>query len=246
MASVAIEGDNKPKVDEREYRKRIRAWILYDWANSAFVTTILAALLPAYFSAVAGATLPSEATATAYWSLTLSISTFIVAILSPILGTISDIKRGKKMFLAVFHGIGCYRLGFTGASQYRRLVYSIVVFVVLGRIGFTGANVFYDALLPHVARDEDQDSVSTRGFALGYLGGGILLAINVAMFMFIPDTFFDFMGIRLSFLSVAIWWLVFSIPILRDVPEPPSDSKELAPGESLIGVTFARLTRDIQ
>ena len=240
MASVAIEGDNKPKVDEREYRKRIRAWILYDWANSAFVTTILAALLPAYFSAVAGATLPSEATATAYWSLTLSISTFIIAVLSPILGTISDIKRGKKVFLAVFMGIGVIGAGLLVlVSTGDWFIASL--FVVLGRIGFTGANVFYDALLPHVAREEDQDSVSTRGFALGYLGGGILLAINVAMFMFIPDTFFDFMGIRLSFLSVAIWWLVFSIPILRDVPEPPSDSKELAPGETLIGVTFSRL-----
>ena len=84
MASVAIEGNNKPKVDEQTYRKRIRAWILYDWANSAFVTTVLAALLPPYFSSVAAATLPSEATATAYWGFTLSISTFIVAVLSPL------------------------------------------------------------------------------------------------------------------------------------------------------------------
>ncbi|MEM9953969.1 MAG: MFS transporter [Chloroflexota bacterium] len=241
MSSVAVDnGSEKPKVDEREYRKRIRAWVLYDWANSAFVTTVLAALLPPYFSAVAGATLPSEATATAYWSLTLSISTFIVAILSPILGTISDIKRGKKAFLAVFMGIGVIGAGLlvlVGTGDW--LIASL--FVVLGRIGFTGANVFYDALLPHVAVEADQDKVSTRGFALGYLGGGILLAINVAMFQLIPDTWFEFQGIRLSFLSVAIWWLVFSIPILRDVPEPPSDSKELGAGESLIGVTFTRL-----
>ncbi|MEL7434375.1 MAG: MFS transporter [Chloroflexota bacterium] len=241
MASVAIENDNeKPKVNEQEYRKRIRAWILYDWANSAFVTTVLAALLPAYFSAVAGATLPSEATATAYWGFTLSISTFIVAILSPILGTISDIQRGKKKFLAIFMGLGVIGAGllvFVSTGDW----FIASIFVVLGRIGFTGANVFYDALLPHVAREEDQDVVSTRGFALGYLGGGILLAVNVAMFLLIPDTLFDFAGIRLSFLSVAIWWLVFSIPILRDVPEPPSASKELSPGESLVTVTISRL-----
>lgn len=240
MASVAIENDNTPKLDEREYQKRIRAWILYDWANSAFITTILAALLPPYFSAVAASTLPSVATATAYWGLTLSISTFIIAILSPILGTIADIKRGKKVFLAVFMGIGVVGAGllvFVSTGDW----FIASLFVVLGRIGFTGANVFYDSLLPHVAREEDQDSVSTRGFALGYLGGGILLAINVAMFLLIPDTWFDFMGIRLSFLSVAIWWLVFSIPILRTVPEPPSASKELEPGESLIRVTFERI-----
>jgi len=241
MSSVAIEGDNKPKVDEQTYRKRIRAWILYDWANSAFVTTILAALLPPYYSAVAGATLPSEATATAYWSLTLSISTFIIAILSPILGTISDIKRGKKAFLAVFMGLGVIGAGLLVlVSTGDWLMASL--FVVLGRIGFTGANVFYDALLPHVAREEDQDKVSTRGFALGYLGGGILLAINVAMFQLMPGTAnFEFMGIRLSFLSVGLWWLIFSIPILRSVPEPPAATEELAPGQSLVSATFKRL-----
>lgn len=249
MVSAALDsGGEKPKIDEQTYRKRIRAWILYDWANSAFVTTVLAALLPPYFSAVAGATLPSEATATAYWGLTLSVSTFIVAILSPILGTVSDIVRGKKKFLALFMGIGVIGAGLLVlVSTGDWFIASL--FVVLGRIGFTGANVFYDALLPHVAREEDQDKVSTRGFALGYLGGGILLAINVAMFLFIPDEWFDFAGIRLSFLSVAIWWLVFSIPILRDVPEPPSATESLGAGESLVGVTFKRLGatfRDLQ
>ncbi|MGB7337631.1 MAG: MFS transporter [Phototrophicaceae bacterium] len=240
MASVAIEGDHKPKISDLEYQKRIRAWILYDWANSAFVTTILAALLPPYFSAVAAATLPSEATATAYWGLTLSVSTFIIAILSPILGTISDIKRGKKVFLAIFMGLGVIGAGLLVLVSTGDW-FMAAIFVVLGRIGFTGANVFYDALLPHVARDEDQDRVSTRGFALGYLGGGILLAINVAMFLLIPDTLFEFAGIRLSFLSVAIWWLVFSIPLLRNVPEPPSATGDLEPGQSLVSATIERL-----
>ncbi|MGJ3239603.1 MAG: MFS transporter [Anaerolineae bacterium] len=240
MASVALESEHKPKLDEREYRKRIRAWILYDWANSAFVTTVLAALLPPYFSAVAGATLPSEATATAYWGFTLSISTFIIAILSPILGTISDIKRGKKVFLAIFMALGVIGAGllvFVGTGDW----FIAALCVVLGRIGFTGANVFYDSLLPHIAREEDRDTVSTRGFALGYLGGGLLLAVNVAMFLLIPDTLFEFAGIRLSFLSVAIWWLVFSIPILRNVPEPPSDTVELGEGETLFSATVQRL-----
>ncbi|MCA9912169.1 MAG: MFS transporter, partial [Anaerolineae bacterium] len=208
-ASAAVPGDMRPKIDEATYRRRIRAWVLYDWANSAFVTTVIAAFLPAYYSAVAGATLPSEATATAYWSLTLSFSIFIVAILSPILGTISDIMRGKKKFLAFFilvGIIGTALLVLVNTGDW----FLASLFLVFGRIGFAGANVCYDALLPHVARDEDQDSVSARGFALGYLGGGILLAINVAMFLFIPDDMlFENAGIRLSFLSVAIWWAVF-------------------------------------
>ncbi len=240
-ASAAVPGDLRPKIDEATYRRRIRAWVLYDWANSAFVTTVIAAFLPAYYSAVAGATLPSEATATAYWSLTLSFSIFIVAILSPILGTISDIMRGKKKFLAFFvlvGIIGTALLVLVNTGDW----FLASLFLVFGRIGFSGANVFYDALLPHVARDEDQDSVSARGFALGYLGGGILLAINVAMFLFIPDDMlFENAGIRLSFLSVAIWWAVFSIPIFRQVPEPPSATESLQPGESLVAVSFQRL-----
>lgn len=227
-------------VDEATYKKRINAWAMYDWANSAFATTILAALLPVYYSSVAGSTLPSEATATAYWSITLSLSLFVIAILSPILGTISDVMRGKKRFLAIFIGIGVVGTGlliFINTGDW--LLASI--FFVLGRIGFGGANVFYDALLPHVAKEEDQDWVSTRGYAFGYLGGGILLAINVGMFLFIPDTVFENAGIRLSFLSVAIWWAVFSLPILRQIPEPPSATAALKAGQSVIGVSLGRL-----
>ena len=194
---------------------------MYDWANSAFATTILASLLPIYYSTVAGRALPSEATATAYWSLTISFSLFILAILSPILGTVSDVMRSKKRFLALFIGGGVLGTGLLAlVSTGDWLLASL--FFVLGRIGFGGSIIFYDALLPHVARKEDRDWVSSRGYALGYLGGGILLAINVAMFFFIPDSVFENAGIRLSFLSVAIWWLLFSLPILRHVPEPPS------------------------
>lgn len=241
MATVSADsGENKPKIDAATYSKRIRAWTLYDWANSAFVTTVTAAVLPVYYSTVAGSTLPSAATATAYWGLTNSIALFIVAILSPILGTVSDVMRGKKKFLSVFAGIGIVGAGLlvvisTGDWLLASLIY------ILGRVGFAGSLVFYDALLPHVAKAEDQDKVSTRGYALGYVGGGVLLAINVLMFQFIPNTWFDNAGIRLSFLSVAVWWALFSIPIFRDVPEPPSASAALQPGESVIGVSFSRM-----
>ena len=102
---------DEERVEAAGYRRRINAWAMYDWANSAFATTILASLLPIYYSTVAGRELPSEATATAYWSLTLSISLFILAILAPILGTVSDVMRGKKRFLAVFIGAGVVGTG---------------------------------------------------------------------------------------------------------------------------------------
>jgi UMF1 family MFS transporter len=223
-------------IDETEYQRRIRAWTMYDWANSAFATTILAAVLPIYYSQVAGDSLPSAAVATAYWTAGLSIALFIVAVISPILGTISDIRRGKKRFLSISVGVGVVATGLLVLVGSGDWMLASILFIV-GRVGFGAANVFYDALLPHVAREEDQDRVSTRGYAMGYLGGGLLLAINAAMIFIIgPEG-----GARLAFLSVAVWWAVFSIPIMRRVPEPPSDTAELAEGETILSASFSRL-----
>jgi UMF1 family MFS transporter len=228
----------------RAYQRIVNAWCMYDWANSAFATTILAAVLPIYYSQVAGATLPSEARATAYWSLGLSISLLIVAVLSPILGTISDVMRGKKRFLSVFAALGIVGTGLLVLVTTGDWLLASILFV-LARIGFTAANVFYDAMLPHVAREDDQDRVSTRGYALGYLGGGLLLAVNAAMIQFLPGTW----GPRLSFLSVAIWWAVFTIPLLTRVPEPATATAKLGPGQNVVTVSFQRLwstLKDIQ
>lgn len=225
----------------REYQRRIRAWTLYDWANSAFATTALAAVLPIYYSEVAGAALASEAVATSYWSLTLSIALLISAIISPVLGTMSDIMRGKKRFLAIFVGVGILgtaALVFVSTGDW--LLASAIM--IVARIGFTGANTFYDALLPHVAREEDRDAVSTRGYALGYLGGGLLLAINVVM---IFQLGFE-AGARLSFLSVALWWAVFSIPIFRQVPEPPAAVARRADGLNVVSASFERIWETIK
>jgi UMF1 family MFS transporter len=233
--STAIGG-----LPEQEYKRRIRAWTLYDWANSAFATTILAAVLPIYYSQVAGATLPSPAIATAYWARGLSISLFIIAVLSPILGTISDVMRGKKRFLSIFATLGILGTGLLVLVDTGDWLLASILFIV-GRVGFTGSIVFYDALLPHVAKEDDRDRVSTQGYAMGYLGGGILLAVNVVMIQLLPGTW----GPRLSFLSVAIWWAIFSIPVFRQVPEPPSATASLEEGESVIGVSFKRLWQTI-
>ncbi len=225
-------------ITEQEYKRRIWAWTMYDWANSAFATTILAAVLPIYFSQVAGSTLPSATVATSYWSLGLTISLVIIAVLSPILGTISDVMRGKKLFLSIFAGLGILATALLVLVSTGDWVLASVL-GILGRIGFNGANTFYDALLPHVARPDDQDRVSTRGYAMGYLGGGILLAINIVMIQLLPGTW----GARLSFLSVAIWWGVFTIPLLRRVPEPPSSTNAIERGENIIKASFQRLAK---
>ena len=224
------------ELSDAEYKKRTRAWAMYDWANSAFATTVLAAVLPIYYSQVAGSNLPSAAVATQYWSVTLSISVLIVAIMSPVLGTVSDIMRGKKKFLSIFVTLGVIGTGLMVLVDSGDWLLASILFIV-GRIGFGAANVFYDALLPHVAKEEDQDRISTYGYALGYLGGGILLAINVIM---IQQAGFAW-GARYSLLSVAIWWALFSIPILRRVPEPPGSNKQLLPGENVWKTGFTQI-----
>ena len=221
---------------EKEYKRRVKAWTMYDWANSAFVTTVMAVVLPIYYSRVAGANLPSEAVATAYWSLGLSVSLLIVAIMSPILGTFSDVMRGKKRFLGFFIILGTIGTALMVLIDTGDFILASILFII-ARIGMTSANVFYDALLPHVARENDTDRVSTLGYALGYLGGGILLAINVVMIMVLPGTW----GSRLSFFSVAIWWAVFSIPIMRRVPEPPAPKTSEEERQAALKTTFKRL-----
>jgi UMF1 family MFS transporter len=227
--------------NRKDYSRVINAWCMYDWANSAFATTIMAAVLPTFYSAVAGGSLPGN-TATVYWGYTSSISLLINAVMGPILGAMADYIGAKKRFLALFAALGVFftsLLVLVGQGQW--LLASGLY--ILGYIGFGGANVFYDSLLPHIAKPEDIDYVSTKGYALGYLGGGILLAINVAMILF-----WDRLGLssqemasRLSFLSVGVWWAVFSIPVLRTVPEPPVHGREAA-GLSPLQVAFQRLS----
>jgi UMF1 family MFS transporter len=223
-------------VSDREYRKRIRAWTMYDWANSAFVTTVAAAVLPVYYSQVAASTLPSPAVATAYWSMGVSISLIIVAVIAPVLGTVSDVMRGKKKFLSIFAGIGIVATGLLVLVKSGNWLLASLLFI-FGRVGFAGANVFYDALLPHVARVEDQDKVSSRGYAMGYLGGGLLLALNVVMIQLLPGTW----GPRLSFLTVALWWALFSIPLLKNIPEPHTLTARLEKGQDVLSVSFKRI-----
>jgi UMF1 family MFS transporter len=241
---AAAQAVGTPDIDSKVYKRRVWAWTMYDWANSAYVTSVLTAVLPIYFSQVAASTLPSAARATATWNLWGSISLLAIGILSPILGTMADLLRGKKRFLAFFVGVGVITTALMVFINTGDWVLASVL-VVIGRIGFNGSITFYDALLPHVARPDDQDRVSTRGYAVGYLGGGLLLVINVAMIFFM-----DFIpAAKLTFLSVAVWWAVFSIPVLKIVPEPPAATFRAAPGTNILSLSFRRLAdtfRDVR
>jgi MFS transporter, UMF1 family len=227
-------------MENRAHKRAIWAWTMYDWANSAFVTTIIAAVLPVYYASVAAANLAPNI-ATAYWGYTTSIALLITAVLSPVLGAVADFQGAKKRYLMIF-----MLLGVTGTT----LLYLVrtgdwlmaSVFFIIGNIGFSGSLVFYDSLLPHVARPDEIDQVSARGYAMGYLGGGILLAVNLAMILLAPEEQTEIMT-RLTFLTVAVWWLVFSFPILRIVPEPPRRILGGEEGFSAIQASFSRLRR---
>ena len=218
-------------------RKELRAWAMYDWANSAFVTTVAAAFLPLFYAQVAASEFP-KVVATAYWGYTQAIALAIVAVLSPVLGAIADYMGAKKRFLAVFMSFGVTftaLLYFIGEGDW---LLASALFIV-AQVGFSGANVFYEALLPSVARYDEVDRVSTAGFAMGYVGGGILLAINAAWYLS-PESFGFADGgqaVKASFLSVAVWWALFSLPLFRTVREP---ARRLGRGETA-GLNPARV-----
>ncbi len=201
-------------------RPDLRAWALYDFANSAFQTTIVAAVFPIYFQRVAASGLePNTATSRFAWATTIAIC--IVAIVAPVLGALADTRRLKKPLLGIFLGIGAGATAAMYAIQDGDWFFALVLFVI-GNVGVAGSIVFYESLLPHIAHGEELDRVSTAGYAIGYLGGGLLLAVNLAMiqqpqWFGIPDAG---VATRLAFVSVAVWWVLFAWPLFKRVPEP--------------------------
>lgn len=229
-------------------KKQVRAWCLYDFGNSAFATTILAAVLPTYFSQVI---YKGSSNATAVWGIITTIAMLLIAVLSPILGAISDSARAKKKFWAFFMALGCVATALFFLPGPGDTLFLSVVFIV-ANIGFTGSLVFYDAFLPHIVSRDRMDKVSAAGYAWGYVGGGILLVINMLMIMN-PGSIFgagdpNYLGTRLSFVSVSIWWIIFSLPMIRHIHEPSlDDSPRLKAGAAIkdgfkqLGITLGHI-----
>ncbi|MGD8262492.1 MAG: MFS transporter [Desulfobacterales bacterium] len=200
-------------------KKAIWGWAIYDWANSVYVTTVMAGFFPVFFKKYwsAGADVNLS---TAQLGFANSIASLLVALMAPVLGAIADKGSARKKFLIFFAYLGV--LMAAGLFLVQEGQWGMAIFVyVIGIIGFSGANVFYDSLLPSVAGEDNIDRVSSLGFALGYLGGGILLLINVMMFSF-PQSFGLLDGaeaVRYSFLTVAVWWGLFTIITIIWLPE---------------------------
>lgn len=218
-----------------------RAWAMYDWAASAFQTTVMVAVFPIYFIKVAGAGQPIVAGQ--WWGYANSAAIATVALLSPVLGAVADFSAAKKRLLGLFTGLGIAAVAGMYFIQRGDLALASALYLAAS-IAASASFVFYESLLPHIAGEDEVDRVSTAGYALGYVGGGILLAVNLAWIQK-PDLFGIPAGTlpaRLSFLSVALWWLLFSLPVLRRVPEPPRALEaDETPAGSAVRTAFSRL-----
>ncbi|MFN2309755.1 MAG: MFS transporter [Gammaproteobacteria bacterium] len=200
--------------------RTVYAWACYDWANSAFATTVMAGFFPLFFKQYWNAGV-ADTLSTFRLGIANSLASLIVVLLAPLLGAIADRLDRRKGFLLLFAALGVTMTGAlhfvaAGAWELAALCY------VLAVLGFSGSNLFYDALLVLIARPAQWDRVSALGFALGYLGGGLLFAVNVLMVLH-PDWFGladASTAVRLSFLTVALWWAAFSLPLLFWVHEP--------------------------
>jgi UMF1 family MFS transporter len=223
---------------------------MYDFGNSAFMTIIITAIFPIYYGRVASAGVPSQ-TAEFRFSMATTAAMVVIAILAPILGALADFSAIKKRMIGAFLTIAVTSVALMFFIQEGNWVLALALFVI-ANFAANGSFVFYDALLPHLAKDDEIDRVSTAGYALGYIGGGLLLALNLAWILH-PQWFALPSGpnlsasdhtlpTRLAFLSVAIWWALFSIPLFRRVPEPPVRLEtDESRGQSPIKAAFTRL-----
>ena len=210
----------------------IRAWCIYDWANSAFATSAAAAIFPVYFVIAFQESFGDEMnilgitfSGSSLWAFGVALSALVVAITSPILGAIADTYPLKKTFLKYYMLIGA---GFTILSFFSAYVASSWSWLIgcyfLANIGFAGANVFYNSLLPSLADSKYVNQISTRGYAYGYIGGGLLLLVHLILIQAFYETNYSDLVTRLAIISVGLWWFGWSIWTLKVVPEPQIDT----------------------
>jgi UMF1 family MFS transporter len=224
----------------KDLKKEILGWAMYDWANSAFATTIMAGFFPLFFKQYWSAGVDATMS-TARLGLANSIAGTTVALLAPVLGAIADKGTAKKRFLLFFACTGVVMTSSLYMVSQGNWPAAIALYV-FAIIGFSGGNIFYDSLITSVASEKKLDSVSSFGFGLGYLGGGILFALNVWMTLK-PGSFgFADTGaaVRFSFLTVGVWWAVFSVPLLLFVKEP--ENKKVRDGRNAVRAGLTQLT----
>jgi MFS transporter, UMF1 family len=230
------------------HRPELRAWAMYDWAITSMWAVVVSTIFPIYFQTVLSGDLPDHiATRNFAWATMMGIA--LVAVIAPIMGAITDRLPIKKLLLAVFTAIGVVAsvsLYFVSEGDW----FSALAVFVLINVGANGSTIFYDALLPHIATNKEIDRVSTGGFAVGYLGAGLLLTFCLLLIQ--QPSWFGMeedstLPVRLSFVGVGIWWALFAIPIFRRVPEPlPKLDPDEVPTGSALNQALNRLVRTMR
>lgn len=231
------------------HRPELRAWAAYDWANSAMVTVIVSTVFPIYYLKVAAVNLDSTL-ATSRFSAATTLSLLLVAVVAPFLGALADSAPVKKVLLGFFLAVGAASTAAMFLIQHGDWELALILFV-LADIGACGSFIFYDALLRHVAHDEEMDRVSTSAYALGYLGGGLLLTVNILWIQH-PELFGlphgpdltaaqTTLPTRLAFVSVSAWWLVFALPLFFRVSEPALTNGSQPGLTTIIGSSVRRM-----
>ncbi|MCZ6681451.1 MAG: MFS transporter, partial [Candidatus Poribacteria bacterium] len=206
-------------------KKTIFGWCMYDWANSAYITTVVTAILPNYFARVvvgeAGVRIGNTLfSATTLWGYMVSLAAFFVFLCAPVLGAISDFSSAKKKFLMVFAYTGSLFAILLYTCQSGN-VWQTMIFFLIAQIGFVGANVFYDAFLPQIASEDRMDWVSGKGFSFGYIGGGLQFAIALGLvaghkLIGIPD---QGMAARIGMAMAGLWWAGFTLFTFKHLKE---------------------------
>jgi UMF1 family MFS transporter len=208
-------------------KKTIRGWVMYDWANSVYQLTIGSTIFPIYYNAVTkhgndftvdffGLKAPN----TVLYAWSIALSYFVIAVFSPFFSSIADFTGRRKSFMKVFTWIGALSCGMLFFFNGNRVELGLIAFT-LATLGYGGSLVFYNSFLPVIAVPEEQDRISARGYSMGYLGGVILLLINLVFVLF-PKVFGitdDTFAPRLAFLTVFIWWIGFSQITFRRLPK---------------------------
>jgi len=227
-------------------RKEVASWAMYDWANSAFATTVIAGFFPIFYHDYwRNGVVPTQST----FELGMfnSIAGLIIALSAPLLGAIADRGAKRKIFLLSFAWIGAAMTAGLGLVPQESWQLAGSFFIV-GVIGFLGANIFYDSMLVDMARGRSSDKVSALGYALGYLGGGLLFAINVAMTL--KPQWFGLSGpgqaVKMSFIMVGLWWLIFSLPLTFFVKDGQGESMPIGAAISAGMKQLAQTFREIR
>ena len=243
-----------------QYNKRVMSWAWYDWADHAYITTTASTFFPPYFIAIAasafiatGAVASDPAamalardTASNVFALTVSLALFVDAMLAPIIGAFADITGRRKQLLIITT---------VAASVFSSLMFILttgmwqlgLILYFLSQVAMNFCLGFNSSLLQHVARADDMNRVSSLGYAMGYVGGGVLLALNTALYLFSDKLGIDgSLAIRIAFLSVGIWWVLFSVPVMLNISEPAATPLAHAGRGNALLDAFVRLRNTLR